>query len=153
MKEVTKSIDVSVPTRVAYNQWTQFEDFPKFMGHVERVEQIDDTTIRWFATIDGNDQQWTSNITEQVPDQRIAWNSIEGAKNAGVVTFHHLDDDTTRVTVQLEYDTDGLVERVGAALGFMDRNLEDDLDQFKEFIESRDHETGAWRGEVEQTAS
>ncbi|MEZ4523739.1 MAG: SRPBCC family protein [Thermomicrobiales bacterium] len=153
MKEVTKSIDVSVPARVAYNQWTQFEDFPKFMEHVERVEQVDDSTIRWFVTIDGNEQQWTSDVTEQVPDQRIAWNSVEGAKNAGVVTFHRLDEDTTRVTVQLEYDTDGLVERVGAALGFMDRNLEDDLERFREFIESRGHETGAWRGEVEQTVS
>ena len=150
MKEVTKSIDVNVPVRVAYNQWTQFEEFPRFMKHVDRVEQLDDTTIRWIASIDGNEQQWLSDISEQDPDQRIAWHSTEGASNAGVVTFHRLDDDETRVTVQMQYDPDGMVESMGAALGFLDRNLEDDLESFKDFIESRGHETGAWRGEVEQ---
>ncbi|CAN5725780.1 SRPBCC family protein [soil metagenome] len=153
MKSVTKSVDVNVPVRVAYNQWTQFEELPRFMEHIERVEQLDDTTIRWHASIDGKDEKWISNITEQLPDQRIAWNTMEGAKNAGVVTFHKLDDDTTRVTVQMEYETDGVVESLGAALGFMDRNLDDDLESFKEFIESRGRETGAWRGKVEQEAT
>lgn len=147
------SVDVKAPVRVAYNQWTQFEEFPKFMEHIERVEQVGDTTIRWHASIDGKDEKWISNITEQLPDQRIAWNTTEGATNAGVVTFHKLDDETTRVTVQMEYDPDGLVENLGAMLGFMDRNLEDDLESFKEFIESRGRETGAWRGKVEQKVS
>lgn len=153
MKTVNKSVDVNVPVRVAYNQWTQFEEFPRFMEHVERVDQVDDTTLRWVAKIDGNEQEWMSKITEQTPDQRVAWNAIEGAKNAGVVTFHKLDDDTTRVTLQMEYDPDGLVENVGTALGFVDRNVDDDLERFRDMIESRGHETGAWRGKVEQTTS
>jgi len=153
MKTVTKTVDVHVPVNVAYNQWTQFEEFPRFMEHIERVEQIDDTTIRWFAKVDGNDQKWTSKITEQTPDQRIAWQSIDGATNAGVVTFHKLDDESTRVTLQMEYDPDGMVESIGTALGFVDRNVEDDLNSFREMIESRGQETGAWRGKVKQTVS
>jgi uncharacterized membrane protein len=150
MKETIESIDVSVPVRVAYNQWTQFEEFPHFMENVERVEQIDDTTLLWVATIDGKQEQWTARITEQTPDQRIAWKSTNGAGNAGVVTFHKMAPNTTRVTLQLGYEPEGVVEKVGAALGFVDRNIKDDLERFRDFIESRDHETGAWRGEVEQ---
>ena len=153
MKSITKSVDVHVPVSVAYNQWTQFEEFPQFMEHIERVEQVDDTTIRWFASVGGNEQQWVSKITEQTPDQRIAWQSTDGATHAGVVTFHKLDDEKTRVTLQMDYDPDGVVESIGTALGFVDRNVEDDLKSFSDMIESRGHETGSWRGEVKQTAS
>ncbi len=153
MKTTTKSVDVSVPVRVAYNQWTQFEEFPHFMEHVERVDQVDDTTLRWVAKIDGNEQEWMSKITEQTPDQRIAWTAVEGATNAGVVTFHKLNDEATRVTLQMEYDPDGLVESIGTALGFVDRNVDNDLDSFRKMIEERGHETGAWRGKVKQTVS
>ncbi len=153
MKETIKSIDVNVPVRTAYNQWTQFEEFPRFMEHIERVDQVDDTTLRWVAKIDGNDEEWMAKISEQTPDQRIAWHSISGEKNSGVVTFHPLDDNKTRVTVQMEYEPEGMVETLGAALGFVDRNIGDDLESFKEMIESRGHETGAWRGEVERTSN
>jgi uncharacterized membrane protein len=150
MKETTKSVDVNVPVRTAYNQWTQFEEFPRFMTHIERVEQLGDTRLRWVANIDGKQEEWTSTITEQIPDERIAWKSDDGAHNSGVVTFHRLDEGKTRVTLQMAYEPEGMVESLGAALGFVDRNVEDDLENFRDMIESRGFETGAWRGEVQQ---
>ncbi len=153
MKTVEKSVDVNVPVRTAYNQWTQFEEFPRFMQNIERVEQFDDKRLRWIANIDGNKEEWTAEISEQKPDQRIAWHNVSGAHNAGVVTFHRLDDNTTRVTLQMEYEPDGMTEKLGSALGVVSRNVEDDLKNFKKFIEERGVETGAWRGEVEQPAT
>lgn len=144
------AIDVNVPVRVAYNQWTQFEDFPQFMEGVERIEQLDDTHLHWYAEIGGIDQQWTAEITEQIPDERVAWTSTSGATNAGVVTFHHLDDNTTRVMLQIEYDPEGFIENVGAALGLVEGRMKGDLERFKTFIEKRGEATGAWRGEVER---
>jgi len=146
-----ESIDVQVPVRTAYNQWTQFEEFPQFMEGVERVEQLDDTRLHWVAKVAGKTKEWDAKITEQTPDQRIAWTATSGAENAGVVTFHRIDDATTRVTVQMDVDPEGPVENVGDAVGVPERRVKGDLERFKEFIESRGRETGAWRGEVKQT--
>jgi uncharacterized membrane protein len=153
MSQKQHSIDVNVPVRTAYDQWTQFEDFPRFMEGVERVVQLDDTTLEWTAKIAGKTETWRAKVTEQVPDQRVAWTSIEGARNAGVVTFHRLDENKTRVTLQLDVEPEGPVESTGDALGFVDRRLQGDLERFKQFIESRGAPTGAWRGEVEQSSS
>jgi uncharacterized membrane protein len=150
MSQIIESIEVDVPVRVAYDQWTQFEEFPAFMEAVEMVEQLDDTTLRWTAEIAGVKKTWTARITEQSPDQRIAWTSVEGAQNAGVVTFHRLDDRKTRATLQLDVAPEGPVESVGDALGFVQRQAKGDLERFKEFVERRGVATGAWRGEVRQ---
>jgi uncharacterized membrane protein len=150
MANAMKYVDVNVPVRTAYNQWTQFEDFPHFMEGVKSVKQLDDKRLHWHAEIAGKDEQWDAIITEQIPDERVAWTSTTGAKNAGVVTFHHLDENLTRVTLQLDYEPEGVVENVGSALGFVDRRVQGDLERFKKFIESRGQETGAWRGEIEQ---
>jgi uncharacterized membrane protein len=148
MASTTKSIDVNVPVRTAYNQWTQFEDFPHFMSGVQAVRQLDDKRLHWRAEIGGKTEEWTAEITEQHPDHRIAWRSTSGAPNAGVVTFHQLGDMATRVTLQMDYDPQGMTEQVGDMLGFVDRQVQGDLDRFKEFIEGRGFETGAWRGEI-----
>ena len=149
MSTVEKSVDVNVPVGTAYNQWTQFEEFPRFMEGVKSVTQTDDTHLRWVAEIAGKEKEWDAEISEQSPDQRIAWHSTSGARNAGVVTFHRLDDNTTRVTLQMDVDPEGVVENVGDFFGVLDGRVEGDMERFKEFIESRGAETGAWRGEVE----
>jgi uncharacterized membrane protein len=153
VSDQTKSIDVDVPVRTAYNQWTQFESFPHFMEGVKEVRQINDTTLHWIAEVGGKQKEWDAKITEQTPDERVAWRSIDGAPNAGVVTFHRLGANQTRVTLQMDYDPEGFVESVGDKLGLMGRRIEGDLKKFKEFIESRGVETGAWRGEVNQSKS
>jgi len=149
-KTYEKSIEVDQPIRTVYNQWTQFEEFPKFMEGVEQVKQLDDTTLRWKAEIGGQEREWTAKITEQHPDERVAWRSTEGATNAGVVTFHKLDPQRTRVMLQLEFDPEGFVEKAGEKLGAVGTRIQGDLERFKTFIEERGSETGAWRGEVEQ---
>lgn len=149
MAQVTKSIDVNVPVRAAYNQWTQFEEFPRFMEGVEEIRQLDDTRLAWKASVAGKTEEWTAEITEQHPDHRVAWKSTSGAHNAGVVTFHQLDANSTRVTVQMDYEPEGVVEKAGDLLGMVDRRVQGDLERFKEFIESRGMETGGWRGDVE----
>jgi len=151
MSQILESIDVDVPVRTAYDQWTQFEEFPRFMDGVESVRQIDDTHLVWTASIAGVRKQWRAEITEQTPDQRIAWNATDGAENAGVVTFHRLDDRKARVTLQLDVEPEGPLESAGDALGFVKRSATGDLERFKTFIEERGAATGAWRGEVEQT--
>lgn len=150
MSSVEKSIEVNVPVSTAYNQWTQFEEFPNFMEGVEEVLQIDDTHLHWHAEIGGVDKEWTSEITEQIPDLRIAWRSTSGAPNSGIVNFHEISDTATRVTVQMEYEPEGVIENVGSALAVFSSRVEGDLERFKEFIESRGTETGAWRGSVSQ---
>lgn len=150
MPTIEKHIDVNVPVRTAYNQWTQFEEFPRFMESVEEVRQLDDKRLFWRATIGGKTEEWHAEIDEQTPDQRIAWHSITGAHNAGVVTFHYLDPNTTRVMLQLEYEPEGVVENVGSTLGMVERRVSGDLQRFKEFIEARGVETGAWRGTIER---
>ena len=148
MAEVTESVDVAVPVSTAYNQWTQFEEFPRFMDGVESVRQIDDMHLHWVAEIAGKREEWDAEITEQHPDERVAWKATGGKGNAGVVTFHRLNDDETRVTVQLDWHPEGVTENVGAALGMDDRQVSKDLERFRELIEGRGQESGAWRGEV-----
>ncbi|HYF47170.1 MAG TPA: SRPBCC family protein [Acidimicrobiales bacterium] len=150
---VEESVEVKVPVRTAYDQWTQFETFPQFMEGVESVRQVDDTHLHWQAEIAGVSREWDAEITEQTPDQRIAWKATSGAENAGVVTFHRIDDETTKVMLQLDFEPEGLVEAAGDALGFVKRRASGDLGRFKEFIEARGAETGAWRGEVDQTST
>jgi len=150
MSNIEKSIDVHVPLHTAYNQWTQFESFPRFMEGVEDVRQLDDRRLHWRANVGGKEKEWDAVITEQIPDHRIAWRNTTGATNAGVVTFHRLSDNTTRVMLQLEYETDGLVESVGDVLGVVSTRVKGDLERFKKFIEGRGSETGAWRGKIEQ---
>jgi len=150
MSRIEQSIDVHVPVRTAYNQWTQFETFPRFMSGVESVTQLDDTHMHWVAQIGGVRREWDAEITEQSPDERVAWRATDGADNAGVVTFHQLSDDTTRVMLQLEFDPEGFVEEAGDALGFVQRRTKGDLERYKSFVEARRTETGAWRGEVDR---
>lgn len=150
MSEILESIDIDVPVRTAYDQWTQFEEFPLFMEGVSSIDQIDDTHLEWHATIGGVDKSWRAKVTEQTPDQRIAWKSIEGARNDGAITFHRIDDEKSRLVLQLDVEPDGVVETIGDAAGFVSRRAKGDLERFKEFIENRGTATGAWRGEVEQ---
>jgi uncharacterized membrane protein len=145
-----KSIEVDVPVSTAYNQWTQFEDFPQFMEGVKEVRQLDDTHVHWHAEIAGKDKEWDAEITEQIPDQRIAWRSTSGAPNSGVVTFEKISDNKTRITLRMDYEPEDVVDKVGDAVGMLSRRIEGDLQRFKEFVESRGRETGAWRGTVEQ---
>ena len=152
MARVEHSIDVQVPVRTAYDQWTQFEEFPRFMEKVEAVKQLDDKRLHWKAALAGKHEEWDAVITEQKPDERIAWTSTTGAKNAGVVTFHYIDPNTTRVMLQLEFEPEGVVEAVGSAVGIPQRQIEGDMQRFKEFIEARGSETGAWRGEIRNPA-
>ena len=148
MASVTKSIDVGVPVSTAYNQWTQFESFPNFMDGVEQIKQLDDRNLHWKVKIGGQAREFDAEITEQHPEERIAWKSTDGKTHAGVVTFHKLAADETRVTVQLDWEPEGLVEKTGAIAGIDDHQVSRDLNRFKAFIENRDSETGAWRGEV-----
>ena len=148
MASIQRSIDVNVPVRTAYNQWTQFEEFPRFMEGIEEIRQLDDRRLHWRAKIGGKTEEWDAMITEQIPDERVAWRNTTGADNAGVVTFHHLSASTTRVMLQIEYDPHGLVENVGSALGVVERRVEGDLKRFKDFVESHGTATGAWRGEI-----
>ncbi len=150
MSTIEQSIEVNVPVRTAYNQWTQFEDFPHFMEGVEKVNQIDDVSLHWVAEILGQHREWDAKITEQTPDERIAWTNVDGATNAGVVTFHRIDDNTTRIMLQMEFDPDGFAEKAADALGLVKGRVKGDLERFKTFIENRGQETGAWRGEVDQ---
>ena len=150
MAKIEKSIDVNVPVREAYNQWTQFESFPQFMDGVESVQQQGDTNLHWVATIAGKRQEWDAKITEQTPDQRIAWTSTTGDRNAGAVDFHRVDDNQTRITLTMDFEPSGALEAVGTALGIPSGQVEGDLKRFKEFIERRGAATGGWRGEVQQ---
>ncbi len=148
MSTVEKSIEVNLPVRTVYDQWTQFEEFPQFMEGVERVVQLDDTHLHWVAEIAGVKREWDAEITDQVPDQRIAWRSLGGERNAGLVSFQPNGASSTRVTLAIDFEPDDLVEQIGDKLGFVSKRTEGDLERFKQFIESRGVETGAWRGEV-----
>ncbi len=151
MSSIEQSVEVSVPVRTAYNQWTQFEDFPHFMEGVKEIRQLDDSSLHWTVEVAGQVREFDAKITEQNPDERIAWTTIDGPHQAGVVTFHRLGDNQTKVMLQMEYDPEGLVEKAGDALGIVRARVKTDLERFKKFIESRGEETGAWRGEVDQT--
>jgi len=148
---VTESVDVDVPVRTAYNQWTQFEEFPRFMDGVQEIHQLDATHTHWKTEIGGVKREFDAEITEQLPDERVAWKSTEGSQQAGVVTFHRLDDTHTRVTVQMDFDPQGLVEKAGSALGAVDHRVKGDLRRFKDYIEGRGGiESGGWRGHVDR---
>jgi uncharacterized membrane protein len=149
MARVEESIEVNVPVSTAYNQWTQFEEFSRFMEGIETVTQIDDTHLRWVAEIGGKRHEWEAEITEQKPDQRVAWRALEGHYNSGIVTFEPIDENRTRINVVMEHETEGITETLGSALGADSRRVKGDLERFKELIESRGVESGAWRGEVE----
>ena len=148
MTDITQTIDVDVPVTVAYNQWTQFESFPQFMDGVDEVTQKDDTLTHWKISIAGVKREFDAKITEQSPDQRVAWTAVDGTDHSGVVTFHKLDEAKTRVTLQMDTHPQGLLEKVGDAVGLTNANAKADLERFKAFIEKTGHETGAWRGEV-----
>jgi uncharacterized membrane protein len=148
MSLIEKSIEINVPVRTAYSQWTQFEEFPRFMEGVKHVKQLDEKHLHWKAEIGGKEKEWDAEITEQIPDTRIAWRSRNGAQNAGVVTFHRLSDSTSKVMLQMEYDPDGVLENVGDVTGMVSQRVVGDLERFKRYIESRGQETGAWRGTV-----
>jgi uncharacterized membrane protein len=152
MSTTMESVDVAVPVSTAYNQWTQFESFPQFMEGVERIDQLDDTHLHWVTRVGGATREFDATITEQHPDERIAWQSDSGPRHAGVVTFHRLDDTTTRVTAQLDIDPEGFVEAAGDKLGVLDRRVKGDMKRFKEFLEERGTETGGWRGNVQPGA-
>ena len=150
MSDVEHTIDVDVPVRVAYDQWTQFESFPEFMEGVEQITQLTDTRTHWKTKIAGVEREFDAEITEQHPDERIAWRSVDGPEQAGVVTFHRLGEGRSKVMLQLDYAPEGLVEQAGDKLGVVSRRVSGDLERFKRFIESRGLESGGWRGDVDR---
>ena len=150
MSNIQQTIEVQVPVTTAYNQWTQFEEFPRFMEGVKEVRQLTDKSLEWTAEINGKEETWTADITEQEPDQVIAWRSTSEPVNSGRVSFARLDESRTRVDLQMEWQPRDSIEKMGAAMGFDDRQIKGDLERFKKFIESRGAETGGWRGEIEQ---
>jgi uncharacterized membrane protein len=150
MERIQKSIEVDCPLNQVYNQWTQFEEFPRFMEGVKEVKQLDDTRLHWLAEIAGKEKQWTAKIIEQIPDHRIAWESESGEFTSGVVSFQALGPNRTRVTLEISYDPKGFIENVGDTIGVVSRRVENDLERFKEFLENRGQETGAWRGTIRE---
>jgi uncharacterized membrane protein len=145
---IEHDVVVDVPVRTAYNQWTQFEEFPRFMEGVDRVEQLTDTTLRWVASIGGVKREWTAEITRQEPDRLIEWTSAEGMVQSGLVRFQPAEGPRTRVSLRMAYRPESATEKVGDLLGIVEGRVRGDLERFKEFIEGRGTETGAWRGEV-----
>ena len=148
MANIEQSIDVEVPVSKAYNQWTQFEEFPKFMEGVDEIRQLDDKHVHWTVSFGGTKHEWDAEITEQRPDERVAWKNVDGKDNAGVVTFHQIDDDRTRVMVQMDWAPEGVKEKLGASLGFDQRRIEGDLERFKELVESVDTQPEGYRETV-----
>jgi len=152
MPKIEESVEVEVPVSTAYNQWTQFEEFPSFMDGVESVTQLDDTHLRWVASIGGREEEWDAEITEQRPDRKIAWRATAGKPNAGVVTFQKLDERRTKIMLELDWESEGMVEALGSKLGQDSRKVKGDLERFRELIEAQGAESGAWRGEVQRKA-
>jgi uncharacterized membrane protein len=150
MSQIEESIEVDAPLKTVYNQWTQFESFPYFMDGVQEVRQEGDTRLHWRAEIGGVTREWEAEITEQKPDERVAWRALDGS-NGGVVTFHRLDANRTKVMLQIDFDPSGMVETVGDKLGFVKRRASGDLGRFKEFVEARGAASGGWRGTVERS--
>ena len=147
---IIETIEVAVPVSTAYNQWTQFEDFPQFMASVQEIRQIDDKHLHWKANVAGEQKEWDAEITEQIPDNRIAWRSVTGVKNGGVVTFHKISDTVTRIALQMDYEPEGALETLGDALGAVRLEARSNLANFKELLEKRGSETGGWRGKIDQ---
>jgi len=148
METIEKHINVNEPVQTVYNQWTQFEDFPRFMEGIQKVTQLDDTHLHWVANIGGKNVEWDATISEQIPDKRIVWCSDRGAVHGGMVSFNPVGPEITRVALRIDYEPEGFVEGTGDKLGFVSRRVEGDLKRFKEFIEARGTETGAWRGAI-----
>ena len=148
MSAIEESIDVQSPLRTVYDHWTQFEAFPTFMQGITEVRQLDDTHLHWVAEIAGHRHEWDAEITEQKPDERVAWKNVDGTDNAGVVTFHRIGEDTTKVMVQMDFVPEGVVEKIGNVLGAPDRRVKGDLQRFKEMIEAGSDRPDGWRGEV-----
>ncbi|MEU3041928.1 MULTISPECIES: SRPBCC family protein [Streptomyces] len=149
MSEIEQSVEVEAPLSAVYNQWTQFEEYPRFMAGVERIEQRTPTLTHWVTEVDGVRREFDAEITEQLPDERVAWTSVGGeVRQAGVVTFHRISGTRTKVMLQLEHEPHGLVEQAGDKLGVVRRQVAGDLERFKGFIEKRGVETGGWRGQV-----
>jgi uncharacterized membrane protein len=148
MSTVATSIEVNVSVRTAYNQWTQFEEFPRFMDGIKEVHQLDDRRLHWKAQIGGKEKEWDAEITEQIPDQRIAWKSLGGAMNQGMVTFESLSDNKSLVQLNIAYEPEGMMETIGDETGAVTLRVMKDLEKYKAYIESRGRETGAWRGTV-----
>jgi uncharacterized membrane protein len=147
MPTIEESVEVHVPVSTAYSQWTQFEEFPKFMDGVKEVRRIDDKHLHWVAEISGHEEEWDAEITEQKQDERVAWKATNGKQNAGVVTFHRISDGTSKIMLQLDWESEGMVEKLGSALGQDDRKVKSDLDRFKELVESHGTTSDAWRGD------
>jgi uncharacterized membrane protein len=151
---IRQSTVVKVPVRSAYDQWTQFEEFPSFMSGVEQVQQLDDRRLHWRGKVAGKVRDWDATITEQVPDQRIAWPATSGKRNDGIVRFESLGNDSTRVEVEMAFEPEGVAEHVGSAIGLPERRVKGDLERFRELIEKRGGQpSGAWRGEVGNSTS
>ena len=146
--KIEQGVDVNVPVTAAYNQWTQFEDFPQFMRHVDNVRQLDANHLRWSITVGGKAREFDAEIVEQIPDKRIAWRSITGPRHSGVVTFHRLGDQKCRVMLQLDYEPEGIIEKVGSFLGVPKWDVEKDMASFAGFLERQHTATGAWRGQI-----
>jgi uncharacterized membrane protein len=148
METLEESIEVEAPVTATYNQWTQFEDFPRFMEGVESVTQLDDKRVHWVAEVAGKRKEWDAEVTRQVPDREIDWVGLGDPDNRGRIVFEALDGDTSKVTMMLDYDPEGIVEEIGDALGLVKRRVRGDMERFKEFIEARGRETGGWRGQI-----
>ena len=148
METLEETIEVEAPVTATYNQWTQFEDFPRFMEGVESVTQLDDKRVHWVAEVAGRRKEWDAEITRQVPDREIDWVGLGDPDNRGRIVFEALDGDTSKVTMMLDYDPEGIVEEIGDALGLVKRRVRGDMERFKEFIEARGRETGGWRGQI-----
>lgn len=149
MSHITETVEVNVPLQTAYDQWTQFESFPEFMEGVESITQVTDTTNRWRVEVGGATREFTTQIVQQQPDSLIAWQTVEGdTGHSGVVTFHPMSTEVTRVDLDMDVEPEGFVEQVGDKMGFISRRVKGDMERFKEFIERRGTETGAWRGSV-----
>lgn len=152
MPTIEKTIDVKVPVNIAYNQWTQFETFPNFMDSVVNVKQLDDRHVWWLAQIGGQAVEWEAEITEQVPDDHIAWRSVSGVRNTGVVSFQHVDVHSTRVRLEIEYETDTLAGTAASMMGMLERKIAEDLERYRQLLESRKAPTGGWRGHIPSDA-
>lgn len=148
MSRFEEQITVDVPVRVAYDRWTRFEDFPSFMDGIKSVEQLDDKTLRWTASVAGVDRTWTAEIVDQTPDTRVAWKSIDGAENAGAVLFEAAGAEQTQVILRIDAEPEGVLESVGDALGFLQRRVKGDLERFKDLVERTDAGVDGWRGEI-----
>jgi len=150
MSTIQKSVEVEVPVSTAYNQWTQFESFPEFMEGVEQITQVNDVRTHWKTKIAGVEREFDAEIVEQHPDERIAWRSLEGPQQAGVVTFHRLGEGRSKVMLQMDFEPEGLLEKAGDTIGIVESRVSGDLERFKRFIESRGQESGSWRGDVDR---